>query len=879
MTNSKKVIVSVICILLLCLVMHAGGMQRIISVAYPEKILTISDFQNRPGTTQNLDFISEGRIRTTSIASWFYIDYQSFGIERPVSLDYEIVNMDDSAASIPMYYVPSYFLQGIERDMGKFHVDLDYRTSQDKGLRLDFTSEEGINFEFGNFVINDTDNLTKTYLKWFDICVAYILFILLSCYISLCWTTERSFSDFQIALGIVGGLLPAILGIPIIGYVCILIYAAHFHAGTDKVNITQNINLVISSIIGSICLGFLCKNIEFGAQFLYSRDISNIFKNVFLTILTFLVVVNLLGIIKKRPCDFIVKLANKAIYIMLLYVILDTVLKGYANSYITGQWLEYLRCNMFSTATIVNLLVLWAGFFAFSAILNIIWAQLIYAIMLLILSIGNAIKLHFHGSLLQAADFFVLKEALGIAGQYIAMQWFLLLAAILVGALVLGIIKRKQIKKALKVSVNGSAICFIPMMVLIVVLLHSNILVKAGIDPNARYKQEKEALNAYGTGLYYYYMLAKGTSIAVPDGYGESIMEEVAQYKDQEFTESDIKPNVILLLAESLFRADEIPDVNYNENLFENTQEYICGTVISPSYGGRTAVAEAEALTGYSSYFLDGDAYIYNTYLTSPQKRTGSLAREFAANGYTTWAMHPNRANFYNRDIVYQCMGFDRFFSIDDYAVEDEDLLGDGLVKDRKFFDFLIQKLEETSEPLFIFGATIEGHSPYESKFKETDIRANSNVYNSEELQELSEYAQTVKDLDTQLGRLFEYLDTCEKPTLVYVFGDHLPPIKVNSSDGFLDNNDTKYGTPLIIYSNYKEVKLNVDKMSLSQLAPQIIMDSGIPHSTYFDFLYSFRDEHPILHKDYPIEEDDAVKLYEKIQYDGLAGERYLLPK
>ena len=51
-------------------------------------------------------------------------------------------------------------------------------------------------------------------------------------------------------------------------------------------------------------------------------------------------------------------------------------------------------------------------------------------------------------------------------------------------------------------------------------------------------------------------------------------------------------------------------------------------------------------------------------YITRP---TPSLASIFAGEGYETIAIHPNDKWFWNRDVVYQHLGFDKFISIEQF--------------------------------------------------------------------------------------------------------------------------------------------------------------------------------------------------------------------
>lgn len=877
--NKKIANFIILSLFFLVIILHLGGMSKLVAVKFPEKKFTIEDISKAPYGIYNFEHVDRGRIKSTSIEAWVYIDYQVLDIKNPVILDFEILDTNETQNEFIMYYHPSYVLQRVEEKVGEIHVPLSYRTSGDRGIRLDVTRLEDKEFQFGEFVINDNSTLTKVYLQRMDRAMFYLLFIMISI-ISLLWDKgKQKKSDFIVAMCLILLVITTLLGGAIIGYLGLLgLLVAQTSEKTSAFSLMKSFKLLLCGAAGIFTVILFLVNYDSIVQMLFSVNSECGIKNAWVIVASFFIIDIIKDLLGRNESDFFRNLSCKAIIIMLIYIILEIMITGYINAFAPGQWMNYLRTDIFTAKMTANILVLWMFFFAFSAILSVNWSIVIFAVVGTILIVGNLIKIRYQGSLFKLSDIFVLKEAVGIAKQYVSTKWmiFLLIVAVIIGLLFF--LNRQRIKDKLKVSVNKSSFLFLPALFAVIFFLNNNGLKIIGIDATVKYKQEKENLDALGVGLYYYYMVLQGSMVDRPQGYGESLISEVNQYKDNKAVGIEtINPNVILILGESLFRADQIPDVEFNYSLFENTEPYMNCNVISPSYGGRTAVAEAEALTGYSNFFLEDDAVIYTTYLKSPKHKIGSLAREFGSSGYTTIAMHPNTANYYNRDVVYQCMGFDIYYSIADYQAVSSDLLNDGLVKDSKFFDFMIQKLEENRNPIFIFGVTIAGHSPYGEKYGETEVKAKSNRYSEKELKELSQYGQTAKDFDEQLGKLFAYLDTCGKPTLVYVFGDHVPPLAINYSNGYLNSNETKYTTPLIVYSNYSQVKIEESVMSLSQVAPQIIRDSGIEHSAYFDFLYEFRKKHPILHKEFVIEEDEEVRLYEKIQYDALSGERFLL--
>ena len=86
--------------------------------------------------------------------------------------------------------------------------------------------------------------------------------------------------------------------------------------------------------------------------------------------------------------------------------------------------------------------------------------------------------------------------------------------------------------------------------------------------------------------------------------------------------------------------------------------------------------------------------------------------------------------------------------------------------------------LAENERPQFIWGVTIAGHSPYINKYKHPLVEVSSNNFSNKDLEEITQYAQVVYDFNTELAALIKYIDSIEKTILLYIFGDHLPPIK-----------------------------------------------------------------------------------------------------
>ena len=94
------------------------------------------------------------------------------------------------------------------------------------------------------------------------------------------------------------------------------------------------------------------------------------------------------------------------------------------------------------------------------------------------------------------------------------------------------------------------------------------------------------------------------------------------------------------------------------------------------------------------------------------------------------------------------------------------------------------------------------------------------------------------------------------------------------SAYGFTDDPYNQYSTPIVAYSNYKDIDIGCEYISPNQLAPQIILDAGIEHSSYYDYIYSLRDDYPVITKAF-VTDTSGLDIYELIQYDIMYGKKW----
>ncbi|MBU5427934.1 sulfatase-like hydrolase/transferase [Tissierella pigra] len=141
-------------------------------------------------------------------------------------------------------------------------------------------------------------------------------------------------------------------------------------------------------------------------------------------------------------------------------------------------------------------------------------------------------------------------------------------------------------------------------------------------------------------------------------------------------------------------------------------------------------------------------------------------------NGYTAWAMHGYKKEFWNREKAYIAQGFQRFISEEDY--EFEETIGFGLRDE----DFLKQSIEYIKEmdnmdenPFYAFLITLTSHAPY--KMSEEYHGLNLNEKHKDTL--LGNYLQSIHYTDKYIGEFIENLKETGiyEESVIALYGDH----------------------------------------------------------------------------------------------------------
>jgi phosphoglycerol transferase MdoB-like AlkP superfamily enzyme len=333
----------------------------------------------------------------------------------------------------------------------------------------------------------------------------------------------------------------------------------------------------------------------------------------------------------------------------------------------------------------------------------------------------------------------------------------------------------------------------------------------------------------------------------------------------------DITPNVIIIMSEAFIDPAVIYNLEFSTdpaaNLRRLSQHHISGDVIVPVFGGGTANTELEFLTGSPLFFMGSAYYV-------PYNNAGryffrdieiAMPQLFRQNGYRTVAVHPFTRYFFSRDIVYPRLGFDVFIGYEDMDLGEYfyNELGrlvtpayKGLyVSDEFFTDEIIAQIllaEEADEPLFLFGISMQNHWEYwGSKYYgwPQDVKSYSPYLDEEELARVDAFIQGIYDADKQLGRLIDFIEQGDTPTIVVFFGDHMPILGLHTDRffeqlGFISDQRQEMWTqedrrkmftlPYLVWSNFAPADEDWGTLSTYFLGAQVLRHSGINLNRYW---------------------------------------------
>jgi len=341
--------------------------------------------------------------------------------------------------------------------------------------------------------------------------------------------------------------------------------------------------------------------------------------------------------------------------------------------------------------------------------------------------------------------------------------------------------------------------------------------------------------------------------------HGESMMTSAIGL---EFNGQPVTPTLNKLASEGMYFSNFYSQVSVGTS---SDSELTFNTSLMPTKSGTAFVSYAD-----------------RTYVGIP-----TLLKE---KGYYTFSMHANNADFWNRRVMHKKLGYDKFYSKEDYEIQKENLIGLGL-SDKEFFRQSIEKMVEINEEHEKwYGVLImlSNHTPFSEvdKYGEFDVDIKETIINENGEEEvisypymegtkLGNYYKSLHYADEALG---EFIDGLEEQgllenTVFVLYGDHdarLPRKDYDrlynydkETDDILDKDDPNYKeydsyqyelgrkVPFIIWTNtMKGTKLNFENknvMGMYDVVPTL------------GNMFGFYNKYALGHDIYNIKENNIV--------------------
>lgn len=352
------------------------------------------------------------------------------------------------------------------------------------------------------------------------------------------------------------------------------------------------------------------------------------------------------------------------------------------------------------------------------------------------------------------------------------------------------------------------------------------------------------------------------TGISQPNGYSEEMIAQISE--NGAITEAKTgrkeMPNILFIQLESFFDTSEVEFLQTSQDPLQTfralSEKYSSGYFKVPSVGAGTANTEFEVLTGMNLRYFGPGEYPYKTIL---KKETAeSAATALKRFGYGAHALHNNGGNFYSRSTVFNNIGFDSYTSKEFMNILQ--LTENGWAKDDILTEHIMNAMDSTEQQDFVFGITVQSHGDYYGQHLENPRIQVTGIEDEEVRSAWEYYVNQIYEVDQFIGDLVQALEDRKEPTVLVLYGDHLPTLGLKSEDL---KGRYLYNTNYVVWDN-----IGLEKQDRNIASYQIMADVfeklDIHSGTIFNYHQKRRQT-----KNYLLD-------LEMLQYDILYGEKYV---
>lgn len=510
-----------------------------------------------------------------------------------------------------------------------------------------------------------------------------------------------------------------------------------------------------------------------------------------------------------------------------------------------------------------------------------------------IIGVGNYFVVMFRSNPIVPWDIYSFETAMGVADNYVfSVDWALAEhIAMFILMLIVGVRTNIRLNKKILRPILTVAMC-IPAYFYILYLWQDNLERNTGLNDtlfNAKYMHSKD-------GFFVSFILdIHFLQIEEPKNYSDEYALSLLNEQEVEKVETPEElPDIIAIMDETFSDPAVLGEFETNKDYMPFVHSILRGEVANTIsgytdvsvLGGNTANSEFEFLTGNSMAFFPNGSVPYLQYI---RDGISTIVPQLEEYGYTTYGTHPYRAKGWNREFIYDLMGFDYRYFQGSFPFEDKLR---NYVSDEADFKSILEWRNNTEGPFFMFNVTMQNHSNYGGDFDNFDPQIVAKFKNTYSNKYLNKYLSLMYETDQDVASLLSELSQSDRKTIVVFWGDHQPndyvvrPIYKEYGLDFdnqtYEQQQQRQKTPFFIWANYDIQEQTNVEISLNYLNILLFETAGLQLDEYQTFRknlwqgqipmmnavgYRNDDGDLVEYDDAPEEIQNLLNEYQNIQY------------
>lgn len=509
------------------------------------------------------------------------------------------------------------------------------------------------------------------------------------------------------------------------------------------------------------------------------------------------------------------------------------------------------------------------------------------------IGVGNYFVVMFRSNPIVPWDIYSFETAMSVADNYVfSVDWALAEhIAMFILMLIVGVRTNIRLSKKILRPILTVAMC-IPAYFYISYLWQDNLERNTGLNDtlfNAKYMHSKD-------GFFVSFILdIHFLQIEEPKNYSDEYALSLLNEQEVEKVEAPEElPDIIAIMDETFSDPAVLGEFETNKDYMPFVHSILRGEVANTIsgytdvsvLGGNTANSEFEFLTGNSMALFPNGSVPYLQYI---RDGISTIVPQLEEYGYTTYGTHPYRAKGWNREFIYDLMGFDYRYFQGSFPFEDKLR---NYVSDEADFKSILEWRNNTEGPFFMFNVTMQNHSNYGGDFDNFDPQIVAKFKNTSSNKYLNKYLSLMYETDQDVASLLSELSQSDRKTIVVFWGDHQPndyvvrPIYKEYGLDFdnqtYEQQQQRQKTPFFIWANYDIQEQTNVEISLNYLNILLFETAGLQLDEYQTFrknlwqgqipmmnAVGYRNDNGDLveYDDAPEEIQNLLNEYQNIQY------------